>query len=1251
MSQHFALYEKFSDFLEVKRAEGDDGTDIREKLLSLRGQDIRVGYVEGNLTMGYGANLHRVFPHVHSLEDQRFVKARTYFASGVMFETPDASHMGSMRLLQDFDGSKELFLFEQGFLASTHSWSHSMREKSPDFACLSFVFDDMAHYYMADYPNRLIHRLNSDVELSEAETERARALIDRIVEQRISKYNAQPMAAPTMTEGYTRRVLVCDQSYADASTVYGKIDDAGYEAMLLAAIQENPDAEILVKSHPDTFWESGKRSGYFSHLKDTGRVRILRAPCNPYSLFELVDTVYVGTSQMGLEALFAGKKVVCFGAPFYAGWGLTDDRQKMPHRHRTRTLEDVFHTFYDWYSIYTVPGVDGPATIEDALDFIEARRPVSLPPPADEDAPPPKISVVLPVYGVEQFIEQCLSSIQEQTLKDIEIITVNDCSPDGSQEIIDRLAAEDPRIKPIILQKNAGQGFARNAGIDAARGEYVWFLDSDDFLARPDHLEAVYKMAEENGSDMVRARKLFERLEHADGQFKGRRRDETERFFNKEIPSTTFADHLEILHNRHFWTWLYRRDFLDKNNIRFTNGQWEERPFLLKAWLASNKISMSLSECAVYRVRPSSTARRAKTDKDLYWQLQNFFEVMRLLKAADAFAPDSPYRQHALFTLSQYMHHLFFGFAFGLVSSGAVETTFEQYCEQIAKEVDDVDVRPSELRTDPLYLSDDHKKAGAYPLILASLRARRFKFIRRAVSLDAFKQSEVYAIWAKAPESQAEKDFQSALNTYCRNDLIRTGPVTGPVRDKPRIIFHIGASKTGSTYLQHLMEANRPELLRQGIWYPEKGLFWQENRPHKQAGHAQATRAAVTGDKSLKDFILAGLKHHKGKIHTIVFSSEAFFLNERAQELANYFSDFDASVVLYIRRQDEWANSQYAEFVSGGAVGRVDVPIEEWLKRDNVRRLMDYRTTLERWCPIVGQDALSVRIYDRSEFPDGDLVADFAAVTNLPQLLKLEQPDSRMANDVQLSTPHVRALRLFNGMEFPSRENYFDFIQKITDAISAWREAHGKNMPKPNLLSQVARRRILDALAESNAEIAKTYFPDRKGPIFSEDLPVLDKAENVLAVEELEILWTNYKKFGGPVKKAAAAPAVTKKAEPAEPQKSVIKIAPAKLDQAGRAKLPATAYPVRSKKFVMGFALLQFSDLFDAKWYKATYPDVRQSRIPAVMHYLTAGCAEGRNPGPQFDTKRYYLNNPDVLDARENALVHFLRFGRKEGRR
>ena len=112
-----------------------------------------------------------------------------------------------------------------------------------------------------------------------------------------------------------------------------------------------------------------------------------------------------------------------------------------------------------------------------------------------------KVSVIVPVYNVYDYIEKCLDSLVNQTLKDIEIIVVNDGSPDNSQEIIDKYAKKYKNIKSYI-KKNGGLSDARNYGIKYAKGEYIAFLDSDDYV-KVDMYEKMYNKAKEKDFDMV----------------------------------------------------------------------------------------------------------------------------------------------------------------------------------------------------------------------------------------------------------------------------------------------------------------------------------------------------------------------------------------------------------------------------------------------------------------------------------------------------------------------------------------------------------------------------------------------------------------------------------------------------------------------------------------------------------------------------------------------------------------------------
>lgn len=112
------------------------------------------------------------------------------------------------------------------------------------------------------------------------------------------------------------------------------------------------------------------------------------------------------------------------------------------------------------------------------------------------------ISVIVPVYNSEKYLNECIASICNQSYKDFEIIIVNDCSSDASGSIIEQLVLIHPNIVSITLSKNSGLSAARNAGLDAAKGEYVCYVDSDDILER-NYLESLYKQAKKYNADLV----------------------------------------------------------------------------------------------------------------------------------------------------------------------------------------------------------------------------------------------------------------------------------------------------------------------------------------------------------------------------------------------------------------------------------------------------------------------------------------------------------------------------------------------------------------------------------------------------------------------------------------------------------------------------------------------------------------------------------------------------------------------------
>ena len=195
-----------------------------------------------------------------------------------------------------------------------------------------------------------------------------------------------------------------------------------------------------------------------------------------------------------------------------------------------------------------------------------------------------KVSVLVPVYNVEKYIEQCIKSIVSQSLKEIEIICINDGSTDNSVHILEDYKAKDSRIR-IINKKNAGYGHSMNIGIDMAAGEYISIIESDDF-AEPDMLEALYKTAVKYGADIVKG----EYFNYRDGKdtFAGRLSNYEKDKLMSVLDTPTILYVADTI-----WSALYNRRFLDKNNIVFheTRGaSFQDISFAIQGWMHASKV-------------------------------------------------------------------------------------------------------------------------------------------------------------------------------------------------------------------------------------------------------------------------------------------------------------------------------------------------------------------------------------------------------------------------------------------------------------------------------------------------------------------------------------------------------------------------------------------------------------------------------------------------------------------------------------
>lgn len=266
-----------------------------------------------------------------------------------------------------------------------------------------------------------------------------------------------------------------------------------------------------------------------------------------------------------------------------------------------------------------------------------------------------KISVIIPVYNVENYLSECLDSVLNQTFEDLEVICVNDGSTDSSPEILNDYAKKDSRIK-IINQENQGLGAARNTGLKYANGKYVWFIDSDDFIEK-DCLNALYHNAQSNDSDLV----LFN-FNFYD-EFKNSFADSgvhLEKIFgNIDFDNFTFVyDEIKIhVMNSYFsaWSKLFKKEFLDKYHFSFQEGiSYEDILFQIKTFLYSSKMSFLPKNLYNYRITNLSSIMNDKSKS---------FEIIPVIDSVEDFLKNSRFFEEfklefLIFKITQLTYHI-----------------------------------------------------------------------------------------------------------------------------------------------------------------------------------------------------------------------------------------------------------------------------------------------------------------------------------------------------------------------------------------------------------------------------------------------------------------------------------------------------------------------------------------------------------------------------------------------------------------
>lgn len=234
-----------------------------------------------------------------------------------------------------------------------------------------------------------------------------------------------------------------------------------------------------------------------------------------------------------------------------------------------------------------------------------------------------KVSVIIPIYNVEEYLEECLQSVAYQTLEGIQVIMVDDGSPDGSADIAKRFAEAYPNFK-YVKQVNGGLGNARNTGVKYAEGKYIIFLDSDDVVPE-DAYEKMYLAAERNQSDMV--------VGHV-ARFNSKKDKISnlhEIAFGKLLDKTHITENTDLIYDTTSWNKLIRKDFWDKNGFTFPEKiLYEDIPVTIPMHYLAKNITMIHDVCYRWRIRDG--ANKSITQRaDDFTNLKDRITVLRMV--------------------------------------------------------------------------------------------------------------------------------------------------------------------------------------------------------------------------------------------------------------------------------------------------------------------------------------------------------------------------------------------------------------------------------------------------------------------------------------------------------------------------------------------------------------------------------------------------------------------------------------------
>ncbi|WP_415401076.1 glycosyltransferase family 2 protein [Tateyamaria sp. SN3-11] len=854
------------------------------------------------------------------------------------------------------------------------------------------------------------------------------------------------------------------------------------------------------------------------------------------------------------------------------------------------------------------------------------------------------VTVVTPVFNCAAYILDCIESVARQTGITVQHVLIDDASTDKSLQVIKKAAKKYTHIELIPLSENVGQARARNAGLDAARGEQVLFLDADDMLHSEGAVAEVLANARQNQADLVH----FQYLRYFTGE-----EDTLDPAVNAltgiVVQGETAQSFPTIMNNTSCWQMMYRRAFLDDRGLRFSDRlrQREDRPFFTDCILQAERINVCQTPVVRYQVRKDSTMRTMNEEQ--LAMFNTHIEVVGQTMAAHAAGPENATLARA--NMLYYMNVVFnywrpFLLKRKIWASDEARGFFDAWSKASWPTHD--------LWQDAVMgnMSEDHQKSGFFDVLAFLLTRREDKLAHRLLQEGRLSVGEMEALHRRRFEdgAQPRKGFQlsdEALARFCTAKPPRMSAplISGVGIALPRIVLHVGSTKTGSSALQKFCEINRFDLLRNhGVYYPFFGL---ENgrgaRAHRTSGHATLIEYVMHNSPDWRGRLGAELQQLDRVPDTLLISSENIVSSRFWQggavvdALARAFREDQVSIIGYLRDPLDWIESMYLESVSSPGI-RYQHDIETFCDEQEAAGLLDFKGIYDRFVAAFPGMPVRFRPYEAVAETKGGTINDFFRLMGHPldDLDHYTQPGQSEQNRSapRAALPYIRAA---NRLPM-SRTASIDTARALIDLV------------RDRITDDTPRRGFMPLALAHNLAL---QYRGRNAHFFGSDAVHREKPsalefgrEDVVPVDMLDAFTSVLAQTS-----SHSDPEPRKTVEPAPDWKNLtVQKGFRAYVNAQKALEKDRPNAARADRLETANTLFE-SGLFDFGHYLNQHPEAEEYPGGPVFHYVDNWKSLMPEPNTAFSTRDYLMLNADVANAGVNPFLHYVSFGQNEGRK